>query len=223
MNDTIALRYTKFIQLLTFHLQSVSFPCRKMVFSDDDKAVIKNDYVEKGWSAYRICKEHPTKKWYKGSVQRLINQFKENGTMKRRPGSGRPRSAITPENEEIVKQLICSQEESPGTHMSPRKIERHTGIKRSSIIRMVKKNGWKQYKHIKTLQMSEGTKKQRTERAGALAERFSNKRSVEKCVWQDEKDFTLEVPLNHQNSRVYGKNRKGDISDDGTVPQSRFS
>ena len=52
------------------------------------------------------------------------------------------------------------------------------------------------------------------ERAGALVERFSNKRSVEKCVWQDEKHFTLELPLNHQNSHVYGKNRKGDISDD---------
>ena len=117
-----------------------------MVFSDDDKAVIKNDYVEKGWSAYRICKEHPTKKWYKGSVQRLINQFKENGTMKTRPGSGRPRSAITPENEEIVEQLICSQEESPRSHMSPREIKSHTGIKRSSIVRMAKKNGWKQYK-----------------------------------------------------------------------------
>ena len=90
MNDTIALRYTKFNRLLTFHFQLVSFPCRKMVFSDDDKAVIKNNYVEKGWSAYRICKKQPTKKWYKGSVQRLINQFKENGTMKRRPGSGRP-------------------------------------------------------------------------------------------------------------------------------------
>ena len=117
-----------------------------MVFSDDDKAVIKKDYVEKGWSAYRICKEHPTKKWYKGSVQRLINQFKENGTMKTRPGSGRPRSAITPENEEIVEQLICSQEESPRSHMSPREIKSHTGIKRSSIVRMAKKNGWKQYK-----------------------------------------------------------------------------
>ena len=79
---------------------------------------------------------------------------------------------------------------------------------------MVKKNGWKQHKRIKTPRMSEGTKKRRTEIAGALAERFSNKRNVEKCVWQDEKDFTLEVPLNHQNSCVYDKNRKGDISDD---------
>ena len=159
MNDTIALCYTKFNRLLTFHLQSVSFPCRKMVFSDDDKAVIKNDYVETGWSAYRKCKEHPTKKWYKGSFQRLINQFKENGTMKRRPGSGRPRFTITPENEKIVEQLICSQEESPRTHMSPREIERHTGIKRSSIVRMVKENSWKQHKWIKTPRMSEGTKK----------------------------------------------------------------
>ena len=124
MNDIIALRYTKLNRLLTFKLQSVSFPCRKMVFSDDDNAVIKNDHVEKGWSAYRMCKEHPTKKWYKVSVQRLMNQFKENGTMKRRPGSGRPRSAITPENKEIVEQLICSQQESPGFHMSPREIEK---------------------------------------------------------------------------------------------------
>ena len=83
----------------------------------------------------------------------------------------------TPENEEIVEQLICSQEESPGTQMSPREIERHTGIKRSSFVRMVKKNGWEHYKRIKTPRMSERTKKRRTERAGALAERFSNKRS----------------------------------------------
>ena len=55
--------------------------------------------------------------------------------MKRRPGSGRPRSAISLENEEIVEQLICSQEESYGYHMSPREAERHTDIKRSSIVR----------------------------------------------------------------------------------------
>jgi len=42
-----------------------------MVFSGDEKAVIKNDYLEKQWSAYRICKEHPTKKWHKTSVQNL--------------------------------------------------------------------------------------------------------------------------------------------------------
>eukprot|EP00111_Clytia_hemisphaerica_P021584 TCONS_00063476-protein len=110
-----------------------------MVFSDDEKAVIKNDYLEKQWSAYRICKEHPTKKWHKTSVQNLINRFKVFGSMDRRPGSGRPRTVTTPDNEALVNELICSQEEKQGTHLSPREIEKHTGIKRSSVIRMVKR------------------------------------------------------------------------------------
>ena len=29
--------------------------------------------------------------------------------------------------------------------------------------------------------------------------------SIEKIVFQDEKDLTLDVPINHQNSRVYSK------------------
>ena len=110
-----------------------------MVFSNEEKAVIKNDFNEKQWSAYRICKEHPTKNWNKVSVQRLLNRFKENGSMDRKSGSGRPRTATTAENEEIVEDLICSQEESPGSHMSPREIEKHTGISRSSMRRMVKR------------------------------------------------------------------------------------
>lgn len=44
-----------------------------------------------------------------------------------------------------------------------------------------------------------------------VAERFENKRSIERCVWQDEKNFTVQVPLNPQNSCVYGTNKKEDI------------
>ena len=40
---------------------------------------------------------------------------------------------------------------------------------------------------------------------------------VEKTVWQDEKDFTLEVPVNLQNNRVYGKGRKSDIPDKSLI------
>jgi len=59
---------------------------------------------------------------------------------------------------------------------------------------MVKKNGWKQYKRIKTPRMTGGTKERRTERAGALAERFSSKRSIENCIWQDEIRFYIRSP-----------------------------
>ena len=61
--------------------------------------------------------------------------------------------------------------------------------------------------------MSSGTQERRTKRAGALADRFRKSRSVEKCVWQGEKDFTFDVPLNSQNSRVFGFENKDNIQD----------
>ena len=84
-------------------------------FTDEDKAVIRNDYDEKGWNAYTIWKEHPSKGWVESSVRRLIRKYEETGSMDRRPGSGRPRTATTQENAEIVDEEISSQE-TPGTH-----------------------------------------------------------------------------------------------------------
>ena len=62
--------------------------------------------------------------------------------------------------------------------------------------------------------MSSSTKERRTTRAGVLAERFGKNRMVEKCVFQVEKDFTLDIPINPQNSRVYGSQSKSDIEAD---------
>ena len=69
--------------------------------------------------------------------------------MDRQPGSGRPATVTTEENEELVGDLICSQEENPGTHLSPREIEKVTGISRTSVRRMVKRRGLKQFKKSK--------------------------------------------------------------------------
>ena len=114
--------------------------------------------------------------------------------MDRRPGSGRPVTVTTEENEELVGDLICSQEENPGTHLSPREIEKVTGISRTSVRRMVKRRGLKQFKRVKTARMSSAPQQRQTEQAGALTEKFSKKRSMERCVWQDEKDFLVVVP-----------------------------
>ena len=68
---------------------------------------------------------------------------------------------------------------------------------------MVKRKEIKQFKRLKTQRMCEGRRKRKTEKAGALAERIgTNSMNIERCVWQDETDFTLEVPLNPQNSCV---------------------
>ena len=128
-----------------------------MVFSSEDKAIIKNDFVEKGWSLYRICQENPSKIWNRVSVHRLLKRFEKDSSMDRRPGSGRPVTVTTEENEELVGDLICSQEENPGTHLSPREIEKVTGISRTSVRRMVKRRGLKQFKRVKTPRMSSAT------------------------------------------------------------------
>ena len=56
--------------------------------------------------------------------------------------------------------------------MSPTEIEKHTGISRSFVRRMVKRKGLKQFKRLKTQRMSEGTRERRTGRPGSLAERI---------------------------------------------------
>ena len=77
------------------------------------------------------------------SVHSLLKRFEKDGSMDRRPGSGRPVTVTTEENEKLVADFICSQEENTGTHLSPREIEKVTGISRTSVRRMVKRRGLK--------------------------------------------------------------------------------
>ena len=62
--------------------------------------------------------------------------------------------------------------------------------------------------------MSEGNRNRKETRVGSLREGLeSNIRMIEKTVWQDGKDCTLDVPVNLQNNRIYGKEKKADIPD----------
>ena len=99
-----------------------------MVFSSEDKAIIRKDFVEKGLSSYRICQEHPCINWNRVSVHRLFKRFEKYGSMDLRPGSGRRVTVTMEENEKLVGDLICSQEENPFTHLSPQEIGKVTGI-----------------------------------------------------------------------------------------------
>ena len=60
--------------------------------------------------------------------------------------------------------------------------------------------------------MNDGCRNRRYARAIAFAEKFErNTRIIEKTVCQDEKDFTLDVPVSLKNDRVYGKGKKSDV------------
>ena len=63
--------------------------------------------------------------------------------MYRRAASGRQRTIITEENENLTENLICLQEDYPGSRMSPREVEKNTGTSRTSERRMIKRRGLK--------------------------------------------------------------------------------
>ena len=107
--------------------------------------------------------------WNRVSVHQLLKRFEKDGSMERRPGSSRPDTVTIEKNEELVGDLICSQEENLGTHLSPQEIEKVTSISRTSVRRMIKRRGLKQFKTVKTPKMSSATQQRRTKRAGTLA------------------------------------------------------
>ena len=86
---------------------------------------------------------------------------------------------------------------------------------------MVKRRQINQFKRMNTPPINNGKRKQRTMRSGNLAERFDrNPRLVEKFPFQDEKDFTLEVPTNAQNDRVYFKGKKDQVPGENLLHQT---
>ena len=63
--------------------------------------------------------------------------------------------------------------------------------------------------------MNNGCCNRRYAQAIALAEKFEcNTSMIEKTVWYDEKDFTLDVPINIQNDQVYRKGKISDVPDE---------
>ena len=106
----------------------------------DDRNLIKNLRIEKHWGAWRMKTEFPNKNWSIRSVNRVIKKIDTDGTTERKRGSGRPKSARNRQNIQRVSKLICSQDDNPHSHKSPREIEKETGISRSTVRRIVKQD-----------------------------------------------------------------------------------
>ena len=75
---------------------------------------------------------------------------------------------------------------------------------------LVKKKNLYCYKRLKTSQMNSACRKRRAECTGKLLQRFSI-HSLLRLVFQDEKDFSLQVSTNRQNNRVYFNGHKKDV------------
>ena len=55
----------------------------------------------------------------------LLKRFQDDNSIDKRADSGRQRTITTEEDENLIENLIFSQEENPGSHMSPREVEKN--------------------------------------------------------------------------------------------------
>ena len=95
-------------------------------FSKEEKIIIKYYRLDKGYGRKKLLNEFPGKDWSAGGLDKLLSKIDETQSVERKAGSGRPRTARTEENIEIVEELICSQEDEPKSHKTPRETARET-------------------------------------------------------------------------------------------------
>ena len=117
-----------------------------------------------------------------------------------------------------MSELICSQEDNPRSHKSPREIERVTGIPRTSVRGIVKQDlQLKAYKRVIRQTLNENCRLKQLQRNQQLLERFPNDRSVRRIWFTVEKTFTVASPVDSQNDRVYSFESK-----ERQVPERRL-
>ena len=96
-----------------------------------------NSFIKKKDGVQNIFVKFSYNNWAVSSVRDLLRKTDTTNSISRKAGSGRPRTVRMEQNIERVAELICSQEDNPGSSKSPRDIEKLTGISRSSVRRVV--------------------------------------------------------------------------------------
>jgi len=107
-----------------------------MVFSDEDKILIKKLYFE--GIHWKESDRFPEKSWAKYGVNKLLlKKLRDTGTVDRRPGSGRPRSVALKKTLRQLIIFVLSQEDKPQTHTTVCEISRKVGIRPSSVSQII--------------------------------------------------------------------------------------
>jgi transposase len=171
-----------------------------MVFTNEDRVLIQALRELKGYSARRFIKEFPMKNWSLASVNRLFRKITITGSVER---TKRIRPSRNNESIQVVEQLVLSQEDRPSTHRTVRQIARETGITKSTVHNIVRRDlGFKCLKKKRAQELTEANKLSRFVRAKQLLRHYPQ-HQVEFIWFTDEKVFTVASPINPQNDRLY--------------------
>ena len=86
--------------------------------SRDDKILVRELRVNKGYNAAALMRDFPNKGWNKRTLNRWISLIERERSIDRKPGSDRPRTVRVDMNASAVEELILNQEQVPSTHNS---------------------------------------------------------------------------------------------------------
>lgn len=174
-----------------------------MVFSEDDRVLIKVLRQDKGYNVWTLLSEFPHKNWSRPALYRLTAQIDATGSAVKKQGSGRSRTGRSNDNIADVEELVLSQENAPCTHKTVRQIARETGIDKSSVHRIIHKDlQLVCFKKKRAQELTAANKLTRLVRAKQLLKKYPA--SVVSFIWfTDEKLFTVAPPINLQNDRLY--------------------
>jgi len=85
---------------------------KTMCLSIEDRMLVKNLYFAKGYGAVRLINEFAAKGWKKNTLNDFVKRLKQTGSITRKSGSDRPRTARTATNVDAVDELVLSLKQS---------------------------------------------------------------------------------------------------------------
>nr|CAI5865735.1 unnamed protein product [Callosobruchus analis] len=135
------------------------------------------------------------------TIVRLVANFQQQGSVRNRPGAGRPRTACTAGNLERVRESV---EESPET--STRRRSAQLQLKRRSLQRILATLHMFPYKIQLVQELKPADYQQRLDYAVALQQKVrDNLDFIHNLIMSDEAHFHLNGCVNKQNSRIWAK------------------
>jgi len=176
-----------------------------MAITSEDKILIKQLRKEKNYSARKFLSEFPNKGWSRTTLDRMIKKIDQTGTTDRKSGSGQKRSVRSDDTIKAVEDLVLSQDDKPGTHLSVRNISKQIYASKSTVSRIIGDDlKLVCFKKKKAQELSAANKLSRLSRAKQLLRKYPAHRVP--FIWfTDEKVFTVSAPSNPQRDRVYAR------------------
>jgi len=168
---------------------------------------------EQGFGAKAIVSAYEHKQWKLCTVKSICRRIDKSGSAnERKVGRGRPKIARSAENIAKVQELICSQDDQPGTSKSTRQVAQHIGISARSVRRIAKCDlGLSAFKRKPVQVITEATRLKRLARSKSLLRRLTSQK-LKRVFFTDEKIFYLNPPVNNQNNRVWSSGKKREVS-----------